>query len=129
MIKVLELKGIKSVRALNAFNALVLGIKMLPAYMGESYEDFLARVHEMPPVDQKKIIKEAALFVELQKEEIEALVCFAADKNGVPYTAENIKNLGPDQLIEIIVEVCAAIANFKIDFVSDREKKNSRISR
>jgi hypothetical protein len=121
--------GIKSVRALNAFNALVLGVKMLPAYMGEPYEDFLARVHDMPPEDQKKIIKEGALFVQLEKEEIESLVCFTADKNGVPHSAENIKNLGPDQLIEIIVEVCAAIARFKIDFVSDREKKNSRTSR
>lgn len=124
-VKVLEIKGVKSVRALNAFNALVLGVKMLPAYMGLTYETFLAKVHDMPLSDQKKILKEAALFVSLEREEIEALICFAADKNGVPFTSENMKNLTPDKMIEIIVEVCAAIAQFKIDFVSDREKKNS----
>lgn len=124
MVKVLELKGYKSLRALNAFNALMLGLKMLPQYMGESYESFLARIHDMPHEDQKKMIREAALFVELTKEEVEALVCFCADKNGVPYSSENLKNLGPAEQVEIIVEVCAEISKIKIDFVSETEKKN-----
>lgn len=123
-MKVLELKGYKSLRALNAFNALMLGLKMLPAYMAEEYETFLNRVNLMPPEDQRKMIREAALFVELQKEEVEAIICFCADKNGVPYTSENLKSLGPDQLIEIIVAVCFEIAQIKIDFVSESEKKN-----
>jgi hypothetical protein len=122
-VRVLELKGYKSLRALNAFHALMLGLKMLPAYMGESYEDFFARVQAMPHEDQVKMIREAALFVELQEEEMKALVCFCADKNGVPYSAENLKNLGPGDLIEVIVAVCSEIAKIKIDFVTDREKK------
>lgn len=124
MIKVLELKGYKSLRALNAFNALMLGLKMLPQYMGEDYEPFLERIQQMPPDDQKAMIKQAAQFVELQKEEVEALVCFCADKNGVPYSPENLKNLKPDQLVEIIVAVCFEIAQIKIDFVTKSEKKN-----
>lgn len=127
-MKVLELRGYKSLRALNAFNALMLGVKMLPAYMGESYEDFLTRVHSMPAEDQEKVIREAALFVELQKEEVEAIVAFCADKNGVPYSAENMKNLGAGELVEMIVAVCCAIAKIKIDFVSENEKKNSQTS-
>lgn len=123
-MKVLELRGYKSLRALNAFNALMLGLKMLPAYMGEDYEAFLNRIHNMGPDDQKKMIREAAMFVELQKEEVEAIICFCTDKNGVPYTSENLKNLGPGQLIELIVAVCFEIAQIKIDFVSDAEKKN-----
>lgn len=122
-MRVLELKGYKSLRALNAFNALMLGLKMLPAYMGEDYEDFLGKINAMEPSDQKKMIREAALFVELQKEEIEALICFCTDANGVPYTSENLKNLKPDQLIEIIVAVCFEIAQIKIDFISESEKK------
>lgn len=124
MIKVLELKGYKSLRALNAFNALMLGLKMLPQYMGEDYEPFLNRIQQMPPDDQRKMIEQAAKFVELQKEEVEALVCFCADKNGIPYSSENMKNLKPDQLIEIIVAVCFEIAQIKIDFVTSSEKKN-----
>jgi hypothetical protein len=127
-MKVLELKGYKSLRALNAFNALMLGLKMLPSYMGEEYETFLNRVNLMPPADQLKMIREAAMFVELQKEEVEAIICFAADKNGVPYGPENLKSLNPSQLIDIIVAVCFEIAQIKIDFVSETEKKNLEIS-
>lgn len=123
-MKVLELKGLKSLRALNAFSALVLGVKMLPAYMAESYESFLARVQEMPPQDQKKILIEAVQFVELQPQEVEAILCFCADKNGVPYTSENIGNLKPVDLVDAIVSVCLEIVKMKIDLLSDKEKKN-----
>lgn len=124
MMKVLELKGYKSLKALNAFHTLMLGLKMLPAYMAEDYETFYSRVQDMPPQDQEKLIREAVLFVELQKDEVEALACFCADKNGVPYTAENLKSLGPAVLMEIIVSVCVEISKIKINFVTEAEKKN-----
>jgi hypothetical protein len=124
MIKVLPLKDFKSLRAFNAFHKLMLGLKMLPAYMEEPYEDFFSRVQKMNEADQIKLIREAALFVDLEKEELDALVCFSADKNGVPYTSENMKNLGPADFVEIIVAVCFEIAKIKVDFVSDSEKKN-----
>jgi hypothetical protein len=123
-MRVLELKGYKSLRAFNAFHALMLGLKMLPTYMGEQYETFFDRIQKMSDNDKKKMIKEAALFVELQKEEVEALVCFVADKNGVPFSSENLKNLTPADLVEIIVAVCFEISKIKIDFVSEDEKKN-----
>jgi hypothetical protein len=123
-VRVLDLKGYKSLKALNAFHALMLGLKMLPVYAGETYEEFYQRLEMMPASDQQKMIKEAALFVELQKDEVEALACFAVDPNGVPYTAENLKSLGPDQLIDIIVAVCVEISKIKINFVTEAEKKN-----
>jgi hypothetical protein len=123
-MKVLELKGYKSLKALNVFHALMLGLKMLPAYIGESYEDFFARVQAMTPEDQEKIIREAALFVNVEPDELGALVSFVADKNGIPYGPENIKNLGPADLHEIIVAVCVEISKIKINFVSESEKKN-----
>lgn len=123
-MKVLELKGYRSLKALNAFHTLMLGLKMLPSYMGETYEEFYSRVNEMSEVDQEKLIREAALFVDLQKEEVEALTCFCADKNGVPYGPENLKSMSPDQIIEIIVSVCKEISKIKIGFVSEAEKKN-----
>lgn len=123
-MKVLELKGYKSLRALNAFSALMLGLKMLPDYLSVSYEDFFEQLQKLPEKDQKKLIKKAALFVELQKAELEALVCFCTDRNGVPYTSENLAGLKPDELIEIIVAVAFEISKIKIDFVTDDEKKN-----
>lgn len=100
----------------------------MPAYMGESYESFFGRVQEMPHHDQIKIIREAALFVELQKEEVEAIVTFCEDKNGVAYCKENLADMKPDQILEMIVAVCGEIAKIKIDLVTDNEKKNSLIS-
>jgi hypothetical protein len=128
-VRVLELKGYKSLRALNAFHALMLGLKMLPAYAGEQYESFFARVEEMSPEEQEKIIREAVLFVELQKDEVEALITFCTDANGVPYSPENLKNLGPGELVECIVAVCKEIARININFVSEAEKKNLKIFR
>lgn len=123
-MKVLELRGYKSLRALNTFNSLMLGLKMLPSYMAESYEEFFDRLQAMPESDQRKMIKEAAMFVELTEDELKSLICFCCDKNGVPFREENLKNLGPDQILEVIVAVCSEIVKIKIDMVSDKEKKN-----
>jgi hypothetical protein len=122
--QVSELKGYKSLRAFNAFHALMLGLKMIPQYMSESYEDFLARVQAMPFEDQQKMIRQAAHHVELQREEVEALVSFTKDSNGVPNSAENLNSYTPTEIVEIIVAVCSEISRIKIDFVSENEKKN-----
>lgn len=124
MIKVLELKGYNSLRALNAFSALMLGIKMLPEYMLEDYDAFMTRIKELPEEKQKEILFHAARHVELEKGEVEALICFCADANGIPYRAENLKNLTPDRIVELIVAVCFEISKIKIDIISDTEKKN-----
>lgn len=125
MIKTKELRGIKAYRAMQVFNHLMLGLKMLPAYCTEHYEDFFDRVSKMPAASQEALIREAAVFVELQRDEIEALACFAADPNGVPYSAENLGSLDPKQIHEIVVAVCMKIAEIKIDLVSEDQKKNS----
>jgi hypothetical protein len=124
MMEVRELKGFKSLRALNVFHSLMLGLKMLPAYLGESYEDFFERIERMAPADQEKMVREAALLVKLDQDEVEALITFVSDPNGVPYSSENIKNLGPDELFEAIVSVCMAISKIKVNFVTTAEKKN-----
>ena len=121
--RVVELRGYKSLRAFNAFHALMLGLKMLPSYQSEAYENFFARVADMPEADQEKLVREAAMFVELGRDEVEAMMAFCVDPNGVPYSAENLKNLNPAEIVEIIVAVSMAIAKIKIDLVSDDEKK------
>ncbi len=128
MIKVRELKGYKSLRALNVFNSLMLGLKMLPSYMGESYEDFFEKIQAMPADGQEKLVREAALFVQLQPDEIEAMISFCEDANGVSYGPENIKNLSPGDIVDIIVAVSMKIAGMNIGLVSETEKKKSQIS-
>lgn len=123
-MKVLELRGTKSYQALQAYNTILLGLKMLPMYVGEQYADFYARVESMDEAGQAKMIREACLLVDLDREEIEILLSFAADANGVPYSAENIANLGPAEIFETIVAVCISISKIKIKFVTEAEKKN-----
>lgn len=128
-MEVRELKGYKSLRALNGFNALLLGLKMLPSYQSESYEEFFDKVQAMPEDAQEKIIREACLFVQLQPDEIEAMVSFCADANGVPYGIENIKNLSTVDLVEVIVAVSMKIAKMNVGLVSESEKKNPKFQR
>lgn len=124
-IKTRELRGFKSLRALNTFHTLMLGLKMLPMYRGEEYDEFLNRVSEMGDDDKEKMIRQAVRFVELQKEEVEACLEFCLDPNGVPYTASNIKNLEPLSIVECIVAVAMEVGRIKVDSISEAEKKNS----
>lgn len=124
MMRVSELRGYKSYKAFTAFHTLLLGLKMLPMYLSEPYEEFFSRVQNMPPDDQEKMIRQAAIFVPLERDELEALICFCADPNGVPYTAENLKSLSPEQLVDVIVAVSKEIAKIRISLVTETEKKN-----
>lgn len=123
-MKVAELRGFKSLRAYNAFSTLILGLKMLPMYIAESYEEFLMRVQKMADDDKKRVIREAAMLVPLEQEEVDALLCFCTDSNNVPFSKENMKNLSADQIIEAIVAVCFEMSKIKVDFVTESEKKN-----
>lgn len=123
-MKTLSLEGMGSFWAFQAYHKILLGVKMLPSYISESYEDFYKRIEDMPAQDQEKIIREGALFVELSKNELESLTKFCVDSNGIPYTAENMRKMTPDQIFEIIVSVCLEIAKIRVNFVTESEKKN-----
>ena len=122
-MKILELKGYQSLRAFNAFHTLMLGLKMLPAYLGETYEVFFTSFQDKTDIEKEKLVRQAVLFVRLEEDEVEALVGFASDANGVPYSKANAKNLNPAQLHEIIVAVCMEIGRIKIDLLTEAEKK------
>ncbi len=124
-MKLLPLVGFKSLRALNAFNALLLGLKMLPLYIDSTYEEFFAAFQDRSEGEKESMLRLAAGFVELQQYEVEALISFAADKNGVVYGPENLGNLGPKELHELIVTVCMEIGRIRITLVSEAEKKSS----
>ncbi len=123
-MKVLPLKGYKSLRALNAFHSLLLGLKMLPAYMQIDYKTFYAAFETKTDAEKETALREAVAFVQLTPEEIEALVSFATDPNGIPYGSSNVGNLSPAELFEITVAVCMEIGRIKIELVSDPEKKS-----
>lgn len=124
-----ELKGYKSLRALNAFSALLLGLKMLPAYIEIPYEEFYESFSEKTEGEKESLLRQAVAFVRLEQDEVEALLSFCTDKNGVSYSAINMKNLSPADIHEMIVAVCMEIGRIKVDLVSEEEKKKLRNSR
>lgn len=124
-MKLLPLQGINSFYAAQAVHKLILGLKMLPAYVGESYEAFLHRLDQLPAGDQETMIREAATFVKLETDEMLDLCQFAADPNGVPYGEPSLKNAKPELIHEIIVAVSMEVLKaHKIRLISEDEKKN-----
>lgn len=125
MTKILELRGLESLYAAQAVHKLMYGIKMLPSYISESYEDFYARLDKMPPKDQESILREASVFVKLDPDETMDLLRFCADANGIPFGKQNIKNLRPEEIHEMLVAVSLQVLkDHKIRLVSETEKKN-----
>lgn len=123
--KCLPLFGSKSLRALNAYCALMIGMKMIPGNQHFTLEEWFALVEAMEPEDQLKVLINGAKIVELAPEEVKALVCFCTDKNGIAYTEANLKSLGPSELVEIVVTVCMEILrSIDIDLITKEEKKN-----
>lgn len=127
-IQYLPLTGHKALRAFNSFHTLMLGLKMLPLYSDVDYETFYEQIEEKSEEEKRTLIKQAIRFVPLEKEEVEALLCFAKDKNGIPYTSANIKNLQITEIAEIMCEVCMQIASIRVDMITDEEKKSLETS-
>lgn len=127
--KCLPLVGYKSLTALNAYHALLMGLKMIPGNSHYTFEEFLAILEAMSDEDKINTLVTGAKIVQLEEEEIKSLICFCTDKNGIAYKAENMKTLSPSDLVEVIVTVCMEIMkNIKIDLVTTVEKKNLETS-
>lgn len=127
-IKVQEMRGFKALRAFNAFNTLLLGLKMLPAYLAETYETFYGAFGERADAEKETLLREALAFVSLEREEVEALCAFALTSHGVPFTPAMVSKLSAEDIFEIIVAVSMEIGKIRISLVSESEKKNSKLS-
>lgn len=129
-MKVLELKGPKSLRPLNIFSSLCVSMTMVPRLLANhtSAQDMMNALQEMPPEDQAKVLREIAEIAPLDVDEVEALLGFCCDSNGVPYSKVNMKNLTAFQIIDCIVAVCMKVVEMKIHMVSEAEKKNLETS-
>lgn len=123
-MNILPLKGPKSVRALQAFQVLVLCGNMLPEYMGMPREDYAQMADELDEEAKEKLLRKILVTIPTQDEEIYVLAGFVTDKHGVPYSKVNIDNLGPGEIVEILVAVCMALSKIKVTMLTDEEKKN-----
>ena len=121
--KVLPLVGLESLHAFTAFNALLLGMKMLPAYAAIPYVTFYASFGEKSEAEKETFLREALAFVTLSKEEVSALVSFCTDSNNVPYGPHNMKSMPVKELFDIVIAVCMEIGRIEITLVTEAEKK------
>lgn len=121
--KVLPLKGFNAIKAFWAFQHLLLGLKMLPIYINQNVDVFFDNFKDMDEGEKETFIRQAVAWVPLEKDEVEAIICFVEDKNGIAYGPANLKNLGPDELHEIIVAVGVELSRLKVNIVSESEKK------
>jgi hypothetical protein len=121
--KTAEIKGYRSLRALNVFSTLLLGMKMLPMYLEIPYEEFYESFSDMPEEEKESMLRQAVAFVRLEQDEVEAMVSFVLDPNGVPYSPINLKKASPAEIHDMIVAVGMEIGRIKVDLVSEEEKK------
>ena len=82
----------------------------------ESYKDFLLRFEKSTEEEKREIIKLGAETFNLSIEEICFLIGLVEDANGVPYSKSNIDNLKPNEIIDIILEVCFEISRGTVFF-------------
>ncbi|MDR0676305.1 MAG: hypothetical protein LBF97_04625 [Elusimicrobiota bacterium] len=123
-IKVLQLIGLKSLRAFNVFHLLLLGLKMTPIHLAKKYEKFFEEFENKSIDEKEKDLRNAVLFTQLNADEVEAVLSFAVDANNIPYSANNIATLNPAQIAEIILAVCLEIAKIKVFMGNEELKKN-----
>lgn len=124
MKKVLPLVGYKSLRALNAFHMIMMGLKMVPIYSFIPYEEFYASFDEKSLEEKKTFLRNGLAMIELKEDEVEALLCFTTDSNGIPYGKTNMKNLDLKEIYECCLSVLIAISEIEIHFITESEKKN-----
>lgn len=122
-IKVDPLKGVKALSALNAFSAVIIGYKMLPIHLTETFDEYFQNFRDMDDAKKEAILRKALFFVELDQGEVLSLISFVRDPNGVPYTRHNVNNLSIVDLHEALVAVCLEIGRIDIDIIGDSEKK------
>lgn len=118
MIDAEEIKGIKGAAAFHTAQVLLLSYYMIPTFREgkETYLEFLDRFSKMDDEEKQKVFKIGATFADLKPNEVEAVLCFAKDKNGVPYGKCNIGTLGINEFYELISEICLAVVNIKLFF-------------
>lgn len=124
MIKTKELRGLQSVWALNAYSTLVYGLATEQACLGQDYETSTAKFEALPLADKEKQLRHALQIVNLSKDDMQNLLAFALDVNGIPYSQKNVDKLPPMELVEAMLAVCLELAQLRPQICPEDAKKN-----
>jgi hypothetical protein len=119
-----ELKGYDGLRAVNVFYTMLIGLNFLPQFLKFSLTEMVEHLSTLEREDKEKAFRLGAVFVEQKQDDLMAMLRLSRDANGVRYSQENMKNLNPKELIDIIVAVCLAVSDIDVGMISSAEKKN-----
>lgn len=124
MIKTKELRGLESVWALNAYHTLVRGLAIEQACMGQEMDATFAKFEALDAAGKERELRRAFTLVNLSEEDMQNLLRFALDANGIPYSDRPLKKTGPEELIEAMVAVCLEISKITPRVCPEDVKKN-----
>ena len=106
--------GLKAPRV---FKFLLIGCYTVPTFEAQAdFEEFVKSFEQMPREEREKILKKSVCVTPLKEEEYMNVLCFCKDKNGIPYSKENVENLTYDEIMELVVKVCLAYSDCKVFF-------------
>lgn len=112
-----DLKGLKSPAGFQVLYTLLIGFYSVPAFsVSNSFDEFVKEFEQMAREDRKNILAKAVCVTPLNESEYMNVLCFAKDKNGVPYSNENVENLTYEEIMEIVVDVCLAYSDCRVFF-------------
>lgn len=113
-----EFKGIAGAKAYHSALALIRSLWYIPKDI--DHDSFVEMSNWFDKLDDENKRKYLKLAVEdgamLQPEEIESLLKFAKDENGVPICKENIENLTGFEIHDLILNVSCEILKSKVFF-------------
>ena len=118
-----EFKGIEGVRAYHVALSIIRSLYYLPKEIDgqiifhDTFEKMSNWFDELDEENKRKFLK---IGVEngavLEQEEIYSMLKFAKDENGVQFGKENINNLSPFAINDLILEVAFELAKQKVFF-------------
>lgn len=113
-----EFRGIAGAKAYHSALALIRSLWYIPKDVEHNTFKEMSDWFDMLDDENKR--KYLKLAVEdgamLEEKEIESLFKFAKDENGVPFGKENIENLTPFEIHDLILEVACEILKAKVFF-------------
>ena len=124
MAKLLPLTGISGVRAFNVFHSVILGLKMVPIELEKGYHAFLDEMNSKTEDEKREYFRTGLNFVPLEESDIEAVIRFCEDANGIPLTKNSVRGMSSVDIINLMVEVFLEIAKLNVNLVTKDEKKN-----
>lgn len=118
MVDVGEIRGIKGLLAFKAMHTLLFGYFLLPEHRkgNENYDKFLRRFSEMTEAEKREVFNQALYVCGIDEKEIITLAEFCKDANGIPYNKQSLVGAPIDDVFNIVIDVCLAVASVKVFF-------------